>query len=179
MTKHSEQFKLSLIKRYLRGEGGYRTLANRFDVNRQSIQKWVAAYRLHGVVGLRAKRSYYDAAFKLSVLKHMHRKGLSYGETAVAFDIRSMATVGHWARQYDEGGIEALTPTRQEEQMSKIPNTLRVPPDVALEDTRTLKEVLEENAYLRMENAYLKKRKALIQAEQLAAQNKKRKSSLG
>lgn len=57
--------------------------------------------------------------------------------------------------------------------MPERPTTVPPSPDG---DTRTRQALLEELNYLRMENAYLKKLEALAQAQQQAAQRKKRKS---
>ncbi len=92
MAKYDERFRLQVVREYLEGEASTRTLAARYGVGRTVIRRWVASYREHGVAGLRRKVGQYDARFKLSVLQRMQRDGLSYGQTAAVFDIRS---VGH------------------------------------------------------------------------------------
>lgn len=137
-----------------------------------AVRKWVAAYRIHGQSSVEKKRSYYSAAFKRSVLKHMRKHALSYRETAAYFDIRSIGCVGLWERRYDEGGVQALSPPprKRSQKMEKFPSPAS---QARTDETRTREELLKEVNYLRMENAYLKKLDALMQANQLA-QRKKR-----
>lgn len=173
MTKYDEAFKRSIVDRYLGGEAGYLLLAQQAGIKHQVIKRWVAAYRLHSDAALRKKSSHYDAEFKLRVLSHMRRHGLSFSQTAAAFDIRAVGSICIWARQYDAGDIDALTP-RSRGRPQKMADT-PAPPPAADEDTRTREQLLDELNYLRMENAYLKNLDALIQAKKLAAQQKNRK----
>jgi transposase len=46
-------------------------------------------YRLHGIDGLRPKRSAYSAQFKLQVLAHQDREQLSSRQVAPLYDIRN------------------------------------------------------------------------------------------
>lgn len=175
MKKYTEQFKQTVVHDYLSGHEGFRALSLRYGVpNRSLIERWVIAYRLHGDAGLRKKRVRYDADFKLSALCHMWENQLSITQTAARFDIRRHSTVGDWERAYREGGIDALAPasTKRSKKMT-LPTTKPEVP--AGEDTRSREELMAELAYLRMENAYLKKLRALVQAKEASAAQKKRK----
>lgn len=174
MSKHTEQFKLSVIKDYLAGVDGFRAVAQRHGADESIVRKWVATYRQHGASGIDKKYTHYDAQFKLSVLQHMWNKGLSQREAAAVFNIRSTASIGVWERQYYAGGIDALAPRRRE-RPKKMPDAPITKPPAATDQTRTREQLLEEINYLRMENAYLKKLEALVQADKKAAQHKKRK----
>jgi transposase len=106
----------------------------------------------------------------------MWDQGLSLQEASATFDVRSLTSISEWERQYISGEIEALSPRRRG-RLKKMPASALPPPSpVPLPDdrTRSREELLDELNYLRMENAYLKKFDALIQADKLAAQNKKR-----
>lgn len=175
--KYTEQFKHTVVGDYLAGHDGFKAVARRHGMaNRSLVERWVAAYRLHGDAGLRQKRSRYGADFKLSVLRHMWENGLSITQTAAKFDIRRYSTVSDWECAYREGGIDALTPlpTKRLKKMT-IPTTK--PEALAGEDKRSREELMAELEYLRMENAYLKKVRALVQAQQNSAPSKKRKQS--
>jgi transposase len=175
MSKYTERFKLSVIEAYESGQGGFRDIAQRHDVDEATVRKWVAAYREHGTAGVKRKYERYSRAFKLFVLQQMRSEGLSDREAAARFNIRNRSVIGLWKRQYDQGGSEALSPcpTGRPKKMPEQPTTPSATPD---DDTRTRQELLEELNYLRMENAYLKKLEALAQAQRQAAQRKKRKS---
>ena len=104
------------------------------------------------------------------MLKRMWREGWSQTQTAIAFDIRSERSIDQWERQYHEGGNQALERRRRGcKAMSDQPPR---PLEPAVQEQKTLEDVLKENEYLRAENAYLKKLDALIQQKRAAAQKK-------
>ena len=74
----------------------------------EKIRTWVSYYRLHGIEGLRPKRSACSAQFKLLVLAHQDREQLSSRQVAAVYGIRNPNQVGVWRRNLDEGGVEAL-----------------------------------------------------------------------
>ena len=77
MEKYKTEFKLKVVKSFLTGEGGAKLLARHWSVPEEKIRTWVSHYRLHGIDGLRPKRSAYSAQFKLLVLSHQDREQLS------------------------------------------------------------------------------------------------------
>lgn len=175
MSKYDEWFKRSVVDDYECSGDGAAAVARRHGLDHSTVRKWVATYRAHGVAGLQKKYSHYDARFKLTVLQHMATHSLSLRAAAARFDIRDAKRIAQWKRQYDSGGIEALKSRRQGRPV-KLPNSPPVIPEAPkTDDARTRADLLKENEYLRMENAYLKKLDALIQADKLAAQRKKRK----
>jgi transposase len=176
MTKYDERFRQRLVDQYLRHEAGYDSLARRYGVGATMLRRWVAAYRLHGSAALRSKFSHYDAQFRLEVLEHMWRDGLSLGEVTALYDIRGPGSVARWARLYDEGGIDALAPRRRGRPPKMTTSKPEKPAEDKAPDTRTREDLLKENEYLRAEVAYLKKLDALLLAKKQAAQKKKRRS---
>jgi transposase len=175
MEKHTTQFKLSVVERYLNGSEGYRAVAAHFGLAYTLVRRWAAYYRSHGVEGLDNRGSgAYGAEFKLSVLRHMWDNKLSYAETAARFNIRGQRFIGVWERSFLGVGLDALKPTpRGKRKPMPDPKTSSTPslapeglPD---DESRSRDELLKELNYLRMENAYLKKLKALVQADQQAA----------
>jgi transposase len=175
MSKHDEQFKIKAVLEYLSGRlGGLRTVADAHGIDSSTLRMWVASYRMHGALGLRRKGASYTAAFKLSVLERMQRDTLSLRETAALFDIRCATHISRWQRQYDVGGLDALTDRRgrRENMPTKPPAKPPRPVNSPGTEERTLAQLREENEYLRAENAYLKKLDALIQQKRTAAQKK-------
>ena len=174
MSKHSEQFKLSVVQQYLAGPAGFKTVARQHGLKHAMVRNWVGWYRAHGTDGLKKKFSHYSAEFKLSVLKHMWENELSYGQTAAVFNIRSPGVLSVWERGYRSGGTDALVarPRGRPKQMAAPPTKPESPLD---DENRPREELLTELNHLRMENAYLKKLRALVQAQQKATPPKKRK----
>ncbi|WP_392388515.1 IS3 family transposase [Cupriavidus campinensis] len=167
MYRYSEQFRLTVIQSYLDGQAGYGEIAKRHEIDSGTVRRWVAGYRLHGAASIKRKYTHYSAEFKLAVLKWMRSQRLSHREVAAWFDIRNFGAIGIWERQYDAGGIEALSsrPKGRPRKMSP-PTPKAKPPKPSGDRTRTREELIDELNYLRMENAYLKKLDGLSSSEQ-------------
>jgi len=172
MAKHGPSFKREVVDTYLEGAAGYKAVAAQFGLHRKQVELWVAHFRQHGQAGLDRQYRHYSAEFKLQVLQHMWREGLSYSQTMALYGIRGRSAVSLWERKYNEGGIEALMPRPKGPQpaMSEPPR----PPPKICDRSATHEELLRENAYLRAEVAYLKKLDALVQAKKPSHPPKKR-----
>ena len=106
MKKYSEQAKLASVQAYFSGQLGWKATAKLHDVEVSSLRKWVAAYRVHGVDGVREKRrELYDREFKLKVLQRMRDEDLSYRQTAALLGIRKFEIIGAWERAYERDGM--------------------------------------------------------------------------
>ena len=104
----------------------------------------------------------------------MWENELSYGQTAVQFDIRNPGVLSVWERSFHSGGLDALKPRPRGKFTAMAAPTAK--PDIPSDEgKRSQEELLAELAYLRMENAYLKKLQALVQARPKQASAKKRK----
>lgn len=174
MTKYDERFKLSVVQQYLDGKGGYKTLAHRHGLVQSLVRRWVQRYHIRGADAFKKKFGHYNAEFKLSVLRHMWENDLSYGQTAVQFDIRNPGVLSVWERSFHSGGLDALKP-RPRGRPTAMTIPVAKPDTPSADEKRSQEELLAELAYLRMENAYLKKLQALVQARPKQALPKKRK----
>jgi transposase len=180
MGKYTLRKKLVAVRSYCSGKLGQKAVAKQYNVDVSSLRQWIAAYRAHGMEGLKEKkREFYSAEFKLEVLRRVEEERLSYRQAAALFDIRKFDIIGHWKRQYEEGGVELLSrgPGRRNRPMTTQSNykpKLQAHDD----DKRTREELLEEVNQLRMENAYLKKSEALAQENKQTMLRKERKSCL-
>jgi transposase len=171
MIKYTEQFKLKVVRHYLKGVVGYHLLAAHYGVAAPHIRNWVSAYRLHGLNGLRRKVSQYDARFKLTVLQHMWDNGLSNRQAAAHFNVRNPTSIGIWESRYQEGGMAALDRPQTSPPKMKAPS---VKPDPKPDQERSREELLKEVAQLRMEVEVLKKLQALTQARKQAAATRRK-----
>lgn len=174
MNKYSEQFKLSVIDRYLAGPLGFHAVAVEVGVGVALVKRWVRFYRAHGIDGIKAKPSVrYSAEFKLKVLRHMWDNQLSLAQAAAAFDVRGQCNVASWQRSYQASGVEALLPASEKmpensSDQSNLPSTplTPIPADaVPAPDERTREQLLDQILNLQVEVAYLKKLRALIQSQ--------------
>jgi transposase-like protein len=86
--KHQTEFKLEVVKSFLAGECRAKLLARQWSVLEEKIRTWVSHYRLHGLGGLRPKRSACSEQFKLQRLSHQAREQLSSRQVAALYDIQ-------------------------------------------------------------------------------------------
>lgn len=143
-----------------------------------SLRKWVAAYEVHGIDGIRRKSTIeYSQAFKLEVLQRMRVEALSYRHVAALFNIPRFDVIGAWENAYERDGPAGLASRRagRSKQLIKRPDSK---PEITMQsdDKLSREELLAEVNSLRMENAYLKKLDALVQSQKKSAPGKGRKS---
>jgi transposase len=175
VKKYQTEFKLKVVKSFLAGEGGAKLLARQWSVPEEKIRTWVNHYRLHGIGGLRPKRSAYSAQFKLQVLSHQDRELLSSRQVAAIYDIRNPNQVVVWRRAVDEGGVAALERKKQAHRMkAEKPNPELQQDTDSVSSHRVMRDEIER---LRAEVAYLKKLEALVRTNRQAAQKKRKPSS--
>lgn len=171
MAKYETGFKLKVVQSFLAGDGGAKLLARRWSVSEDKIRTWVSHYRLHGIDGLRPKRSVYSAQFKLEVLSHQDRDQLSSRQMAAIYDIRNPNQVVVWRRKLDTGGVAALENWKRGSPTLKPTRCCSGPPSTVTTDSTDA--LREENERLRAEVAYLKKLHALIRARRSATPTKR------
>lgn len=167
MSKYSFEFKLKVVKEYMKGEtGGYKSVAKKYDIiNHSLIRYWVNDYEKYGEEGLKRKstKTFYSGEFKLRVLQYRQYHNCSYREAANHFGISNQATIANWQRKYLDEGFEGLNksigrPSTMSEN-KKEKNLL----NLTKSEKEELIKLREENEFLRASLAYEKKLKALIQ----------------
>ena len=170
MKKYQTGFKLKVVTSFLAGDGGAKLLARQCSVPEEKIRTWVSHYRLHGIDGLRPKRSTYSAQFKLQVLSHQDREQLSSRQVAAIYDIRNPNQIVVWRRNLDQGRLQARESGNEEQPKMKPKRRSAAPSSTVVADAE--KTLREENDRLRAEVAYLKKFQALIRSKRTAAPTK-------
>jgi len=173
MGKHSTEFKLEVVKYRIDGKHGSVATSKFFGIDESTVRKWVGAYTLHGLLGLKKPYSHYSIEFKLKVIRAISSGELSVRQACAHFNIPTQSTILTWQRLYNEGGIDALTrkPRGRPKRMSTPPKPYQ-PSDKPVEEL-TPEELLLEVQYRRAEVAYLKKLDALIQAKKSAPKTKR------
>ena len=113
MKNYQTEFKLEVVKCFLAGEGGAKLLSRRWSVPEEKIRTWASHDRLHGLDGLRPKRSAYSEQSKLQALSHQNREQLSSRQVAAVYDIRNPNQLVVWQRKLQEGCLQAFGSTKQ------------------------------------------------------------------
>ena len=91
MAKYSYEFKMNVVREYLKGEGGYESLAKRHGVDHKMIQRWVNAYKIIGEAGLKRSRKNkeYSFEFKMHVVELYLEGEFSYQQLALQFGMNN------------------------------------------------------------------------------------------
>ncbi len=173
MAKHSLDLKVEVSKFVLSGPDGYKRVAARYGLSPSMVRRWAAAYKLHGLSGLKKPYSPYSIEFKHQAILSVLSDGLSIGEAMLKYNIPACTTLPTWIKLYNEGGTDALqTKPRGRPRMSKQKKSSPIPASKPLQEM-TREELLEELEDRRVEVACLKKLKALVQSGQLAIKPKR------
>lgn len=154
MAKYSLDFKLNVINFYLEGNG-FLSTAKHFSIDTSQVRHWCSAYQLHGIEGIKPRKSkaIYSLELKMHILSHMAKHSLSIRETAALFNIPTFTTLWEWKNIMDIHGIKALAPKKK-----GIPTLTKKKTELPKNDKdKSVKELLKELEYLRAENACLKK----------------------
>jgi transposase len=173
--KYSIKQKITAVRAILSGCRSIRGTSRELGCRRSAVERWVKQYKEHGSKGLQYKNKSYDGKFKLMVVLHHLKNGLSLAQTAVDFKIPNESMVIKWLQRYRQQGSAGLmkeTRGRKKSVMAKkSKKQTPVKPGTAEEKLAALEK---ENEYLRAENAFLKKLDALIQQEQADKEQSKR-----
>ena len=158
MSKYSTEIKLDVVNYYLKEHPGYTLTAEKFNIPRSLVVRWVRKFKENGYEGLiKNQKTSYSGEFKQNVVEYMRENHLA-GDYVVS----------KWERIYYEEGPQGLYIERRgrSKNMSSKPKNKNSNKEVE-------EDLIDENQRLRMENEYLKKLNALVQ-ERIKRENKKK-----
>ena len=92
---------------YLNGSDSIRVTANKFNIAKTVLHRWVKRFELHGVKGLEEGTNY-SIKFKMDVLNYMNETGASIEEATAVFNVSSSGVVGRWKHLYEANEKDAL-----------------------------------------------------------------------
>ena len=184
MSKYSLEFKKKVVMSYLNGEGGFPTIAEKYNIPAWSnVKKWVRNYESLGDEGLMRSRKNVSHSFeyKLGVVELYLSSELSYQELALREGIHNPAVISKWVNVFLVAGPDALRPHkkgRKKTLNTSDGNTQNKPVEVSSVDTSAehVKELEDELLKLRIENAFLKELRRL-RLEDEAKMRERRSSS--
>ncbi|WP_270758800.1 helix-turn-helix domain-containing protein [Lactiplantibacillus plantarum] len=158
----SSKIKQQVLSEYLQGTSPL-LLMKKYDIKGSAtIYQWLAQFEIFGIQGLEncRRKTFYDYSFKIKVIKWRQKHHASYPVTATHFRLKQPMMVWDWERRLIEGHLKpskgrSLKMTDKSKQ------------------SKTLKQLEEENELLRIRVAYLEKLEALAQKK---SQTKKKPS---
>ena len=101
--KHSKELKLSIVKRYLAGEGSTLSLAKEINTTDTVVGRWIKQYNAYGESAFDSSNSNaaYTKEFKeMVVLAYLNGEG-SYNDLMVKYNIPSNSTIEKWVKDYN------------------------------------------------------------------------------
>ena len=102
-SKYSKELKLSIVKRYLAGEGSTVSLAKEINTTNSVVVRWIKKYNAHGdeVFDESNSNTSYTKEFKeMVVLSYLNGEG-SYSDLMVKYNIRAISTIERWVKDYN------------------------------------------------------------------------------
>ncbi|MFM1581897.1 transposase [Helcococcus bovis] len=182
MAKYSTEFKMKVVKEYLRSNISYKSLSEKYKFSHQEIVKiWVNAYKSQVYEGLKVKRknTQYTLEFKLNVVNLYLRGEMSYQSLANELKINNPSMITRWVNDFREKGIEGLK-AKKRGRPSKMQKSQKKSKDTKIESSAQLtneednslneaqlkekiKKLEEKNYWLQLENDAIKKKIELSQ----------------
>lgn len=172
MAKYSTEFKMKVVKAYLNNEGGYVSLAKKYQISNKSIVKsWVDNFKLKGYEGLKSSRKNkcYSFKFKQNIVKLYLTGEMSYRDLANQFKISNHSMIVSWVNDFRNQGLDGLKPKKRgrPSNMTKgkgIPKK-QCKKEYSGEEIDEIKRLKDENYWLQMEIDFLKKKMELEDEE--------------
>ena len=177
MSKYSFEFKKKVVDEFIAGVGGYRYLANKYNIpSKSSLRIWVNNYKAFGYEGLKpsSKHKSFTFDFKLYIVELYLLGSISYQQLALLFGINNPSLIVRWVNDFRRAGPDALKNKKRgckklletnNNQEQSDPKSTNVSTDANLEK---IKELEKQLLYARIENAYLKElRRLRLEEEEL------------
>ncbi|MEB3429003.1 IS3 family transposase [Citroniella saccharovorans] len=167
MAKYSTEFKIKVVNAYLNNEGGYGTLAKKYDINGASIvERWVNSYKTQGYEGLKISRknNSYSFEFKKNIVNLYLTGEMSYQELSNQFKINNPAIIARWVIDFRNQGLDGLRPKKRgrPSSMSKDKNNEKekeqVKKEYSKEEIDEIAELKDKLYWAQMEIDFLKKK---------------------
>ena len=181
MVKYDDEYKMEVVRDYLRGSGGYQYLADKYQIkNKSQVRYWVHAYKEFGESGLRRSpvNKSYSVQFKLDAIELYETTGKSYREISNGLGITNYSLLAGWIKKFRENGIQGLSvkkgrPTNMPKNINKSEQF-----STGQTDHERIKELEKQVRSLEIQNAFLKELRKLRKMEAQQQMKHLRKSSI-
>ncbi len=169
MSKLTRENKIEIYERRLKGET-ISSLVKNFNINVSNIKYLIALIRKHGYDVLRSdKNRVYSKEFKLQVINRVFTNHESINSVAIDIGLTSSSILHNWLLKFKENGYNII-----EKKKGRKPKSMTKPKKKyeILSEKDKIRQLEEENLYLKAENEYLKKLKALVLERELKEKKK-------
>ena len=169
MSKLTRENKIEIYERRKNGET-ISSLAKSFNIHESNIKYLIALIGKYGNNILRkGKNRAYSKEFKLQAINRILINHESINSVALDIGLISAGILHNWLSKFKENGYNVVEKKkgRKTKSMTKPKKNEKV-----LSEKDKIKQLEEENLYLKAENEYLKKLRALVQERELKEKKK-------
>ena len=102
-SQNTPEWKITIVKKYLSGEGSYATLAKAYSIGETTLKDWVYKYREQGGAGFRSgtgNRNYMKE-FKMQCVEAVLLGEGSVDDIVAKYNISSRSVLRHWIACYN------------------------------------------------------------------------------
>lgn len=101
--KHSVEWKMAIVKKYLSGEGGYATLAEAYRIGKTTLKDWVRKYREQGEAGFSCGigNRHYSKEFKVTCVETVLRGEGTVDDIVAKYNISDRSVLRSWIMKYN------------------------------------------------------------------------------
>lgn len=106
-SKFSMDFKLEIVKAYFNEEGGFKSLAKKYNVSSSSIREWVWKYQEHGDNAFQipsSSNATYTSEFKFECVQSVLSGKATINEIVAKYNISSRSILRGWIKEYNVNG---------------------------------------------------------------------------
>ncbi|MDG2979073.1 helix-turn-helix domain-containing protein [Latilactobacillus curvatus] len=159
----SVEIKKKVLKEYLQGKPSGLLMKEYGIRGTATIYQWLNHFKMFGIQGLENNlgKTFYDYSYKMKVIRWRLEHKASFPVTARYFQIKNPVVIWDWEKKLLQGRLNSSKGRLSKMTKSKNP--------------KTLKQLQEENEFLRVRVAYLEKLDALIQKKQQSQTKRKPK----
>ena len=102
-SKHTAQWKIEIVKKYLSGEGSYVQLAEVYKIGVTTLKEWVSRYRKQGEAGFwrGTGNKHYSKEFKRRCVEEVLHGDGSVNDIVAKYNISSSYTLRNWIKCYN------------------------------------------------------------------------------
>lgn len=102
-SQHTPEWKITIVKKYISGEGSYDSIARAYGIDKRTLRDWVRRYQEHGasVFYPTAGNAQYSKEFKTMCVEAVLRGDGSVGDIAAKYNISTRSVLSSWIMKYN------------------------------------------------------------------------------
>ena len=102
-SQHTPEWKITIVKKYLSGEGSYDSIARAYGIDKRTLRDWVRRYQEHGasVFYPTVGNVHYSKEFKTMCVEAVLKGEGSVDDIVVKYNISTRSVLRSWIMKYN------------------------------------------------------------------------------